>query len=340
MTVQRLSSVDGFVVFDLDDAPTSVGITRSAPKVLVDGATWLARSQTYSFASFDLQVGGASAGVNATPDARAGALAAYVAEVQPWVEQRRFLTSPGKGVAPDDLAALRSVDPRGTEAEAAAAGWSALGVVVATERALGGLSGRTVAVEQLDATGARLVGAILERGGRVTAVGTGPGTATVPEGLDATAFAAGWAEHGADLPAAAGWETGPAAALLAAPVDALVVGSKAGVVDHDVAAGVQAKVVVPAGPIPITAKALAALGRAGVVVLPDFVTTAGPVLATFPLGSPPAPEAIEDRITTAIAGVVDEVLGHPAGPVLAACQRAEAFLLTWRDSLPFGRPLA
>ena len=88
--VERLKNVDAFVVFDLEDAPCSAGVVRSAPKILLDGATWLARSATYQFASFEIRAGGASAGVNAAPDARPEAVAAFVAEVQPWVDVPPF----------------------------------------------------------------------------------------------------------------------------------------------------------------------------------------------------------------------------------------------------------
>jgi hypothetical protein len=33
-------------------------------------------------------------------------------------------------------------------------------------------------------------------------------------------------------------------------------------------------------------------------------------------------------------------MDHPSGPLLGACEQAEAFLATWCDELPFGRPLA
>ena len=78
--IQKLTSTEGFIAFDLDDAPAA-GVVRSAPKILVDGASLLARSLTYRFATFERKVGGASAGVNAAPDDRAGALAAFVGEV-------------------------------------------------------------------------------------------------------------------------------------------------------------------------------------------------------------------------------------------------------------------
>ena len=84
--------------------------------------------------------------------------------------------------------------------------------------------------------------------------------------------------------------------------------------------------------MPVTAKALAALGRAGVVVLPDFVTTAGH-LAAWP----------EDGSSTDAAAIVADrlasVLDHPRGPLVGACEVAEEFLSSW-STVPFGRPIA
>jgi hypothetical protein len=40
-----------------------------------------------------------------------------------------------------------------------------------------------------------------------------------------------------------------------------------------------------------------------------------------------------------LAALTAEVLAHAEGPVLGACIRAEAFLGTWVDELPFGRPI-
>ena len=64
-----------------------------------------------------------------------------------------------------------------------------------------------------------------------------------------------------------------------ADAEVLFVAGKAGVIDHDVAAGVRARLVVPLTPIPVTAKAYAALSRAGTVLLPDAVSCAAPLLA-------------------------------------------------------------
>jgi len=88
------------------------------------------------------------------------------------------------------------------------------------------------------------------------------------------------------------------------------------------------------------------LRAAGSVVLADFVCLAGPLFAAWPAelagleGDAVTAEAIETAATEAIASLVRETAGHPEGAFLGACHHAESFLATWRDQLPFGRPLA
>lgn len=340
MLVEKLQTVDGFVVLDLEGAPFSTGVVRSAPKLLIDGATWLARSQTYQLASFEVRGGGASAGVNAAPDQRAAAVASFVEEIGPWVRDRRFLPQPGKGVAADDLAPLRELDPRADDDWSRLSALAAVGVVSGIDHALGGIEGRAVAIEGFDDVAAQVVAEVSSRGGRIVAVGTAAGTAADPSGLPADALRQGWDALGPDLVRELTTEPGPPAAVLGAPADVLVCGSRAGVIDHGVAAGCSARAVVPAGAIPVTAKGLAVLRRAGVVVLPDFVTTAGPLLGALLPALDGRSAPARDEIASAITAVLSEVASHEQGPLLGACHRAEAFLRSWREDLPFGRPLA
>ncbi len=342
MLVERLKNVDAFVVFDFEDAPCSAGPVRSAPKILLDGATWLARSVTYQFASFEIRAGGASAGVNAAPDARPDAVAAFVAEIQPWVASRRFVPDAAKGVVPADLGPLREVDPRPAGYWNDVAAWVPAGIAAAADLAVGGLDGRTVAIEGLDATGMGVAADVAARGGRVVAVGTAAGTALDEAGIDAGRLAEGWQNHGPDLVRDLVPEPGPPGEVLGVPADVLFVGSRAGIIDHGVAAGCAVKAVVPSGPIPVTAKGLAVLRRAGVCVLPDFVTIAGGMLGGLaPALDGDGPETRStEQIGEQVRAVLGEVLDHDQGPLLGACHRAEAFLRSWRDDLPFGRPLA
>jgi len=287
MQFQKLTSTDGFLLFDLDDTP-AMGIARMAPKVLRDSAELLARSTTYAAASFGLQVSGASAGINAKPDDQPASLAAFLEEVAPLVEAGRLLLGPGLGVATDDLSGLPDAERRTVAFDQTATGDSAIAAALG---ALGSLDGRRVAI-----------------------VGNGPH-------VEAAAAAA--SSKGATPEPQASFD---------ADCEVLLVAGKAGILEHDLAATVKAKVVVPVSPVPVTARALAVLGRADVVVVPDFLSTAAPMLAALdPDGGAPT-----ERVTEAVAALAAE----GTNLWMAATLKAEELLATWQDELPFGRPLS
>lgn len=297
VTTRKLTSTDGFVVIDLDDAPLAVGIVRSAPKVLVDGATWLARSETYRYAFFGRQVSGASAAVNAPADAKAEAIAAFVAELSDDAFTAVHLSA-GRGVPSEALQPLQSRDPRPDSWWTDRDSLTAAGIVAATDCALGGLSGRSIAIEQFDAMSSSLPDLFRAAG----AVLVEAGDSEDPN------------------------------AILHVDADVLVAGSKVGLIGHANMENVNARLIVPSGSMPVTAKALAAFGRSGVTVLPDFVTTSGH-LAAWPVdgSSQDAAALVRDGIA--------KVMDHADGPLLGACEVAEVFLSSW-SSVPFGRPIA
>jgi glutamate dehydrogenase/leucine dehydrogenase len=336
--VRSFDDVNGFLVRDLGSGVPAVGMVRSAPKVLRDGATLLARSLTYSFASMEQQWGGASAAVNAADGERPEALAAFVAAVEPLVADEGLVLGPGKGVRPADLEPLAAHRTHNALFEDHGDELRGLGAVVCADAA-STLDGQRVAIEGFDAAGPEIVRAVYDRGGRVTAVGTAKGTVVHPRGLDGPMLIQAWREHGPALVEHVDVVNQPAAVLWEQEADVWFVGSKAGVVDHEIAAGLRAAAVVPAGPVPVTAKALAVLHRAGVTVLPDFLTTAAPLFA-LRADADATNEGVRASASVGLLGALREVLAHDKGPVLGACERAEAYLSTWRDELPFGRPLA
>lgn len=287
MQVHQLTSTDAFIAFDLDDAP-AVGIARLAKKVLRDGAELLARSTTYTAASFELRLRGGSAGINAKPEDRDAAVAAFVAEVSELVSSDRWLPGPGLGLTAEDLSPLPRAEDRATAFDSATTGQSAM---AAATGLLGSLDGRRVGI-----------------------VGTGP----VADAAASAALARG--------------ATPQSQASFNADCDVLLVAGKAGALEHDLAGTVRAKAVVPLTPVPVTARALAVLGRAGVVVVPDFISTAAPLLAALdPTGGDPM-----ERVSAAVA----ELAGEGTNLWMACALRAEEFLKTWQPELPFGRPLA
>lgn len=155
--ITKTSTADGFVVVDLPGAATATGIVRCARKILQDGAVNLARSLTYTYASFGLPISGASAGINADGDGRDAAVAAFVDELSPRVTDGSLVLAAGKGVSSADLAAWALPPLLGHETLAA-------GVVAAARAGCGDLAGSTVAVEESSPGSAAVVAAFTAAG--------------------------------------------------------------------------------------------------------------------------------------------------------------------------------
>jgi hypothetical protein len=316
MAVRNLASVDGFVVVDFADAPAT-GIVRRARKILQSSATDLARSLTYGFASFGVERSGASAGINATDDGADDAIAAFVAELSEDAEAGSLHLLEGKGLPEGSLAVLNPPSPVGTTTTVSRLSPTTAGVLAACEWAAGGdLDGARVAIEQTEAAPAPsdLIAAATERGAVIVDVA---GVDTKP-----------WLIWGADA-------------------DLILPGSKPGVMTHQGAAMVTARAVIPWGPIPITTKALATLMAADVLYVPDFLSAHGEVLVGHMAGldavSAGGHRTDGDPIGELQAGISNALRAADASnePLfLAACHIAEDRLRQWRDTLPFGRPLA
>jgi glutamate dehydrogenase/leucine dehydrogenase len=336
----------GFVVTDLDGAERSTGVVRCAKKVLQDGARTMARSQTYAWALQEERISGASAGISVDAAAVDDGIAAFVDAVLPRVQSGQLSLDAGKGVGPDALAALAAVDTRNpvrlTDATTGTGTLAdellARGAVAAASASIGELQGRSVVIEGGGSAVPTLMAVLAEAGARIVGLGTTTGTIAGTDGLDPATLAEAWASHGDGLPAALGSELAAAAAFTL-DADVLFCGSKLGVIDHDRAAVLGQRLVVPIGPAPVTAKGLAVATRGGVTVLADFLTTSGALFADHPPAGATAQELNAAAIDW-ITATTREVSAHAEGPLLGACYRAEQFLTTWQDRLPFGRPLA
>ncbi len=344
MRIHKFTSVDAFVAIDLVEAETSSGPVRWARRILQGGAKDLARSQTYTYAVLNMRHGGASAGVSAPGPERSEAVSAFVAEAAELVEYGNYLPDAAKGVSEADLAPLRGNDPRDTtrlsgDGSTFVDRCEGLSAAVCAHHSVGDLSGRSVSIEGFNANGPALAAAVVERGASVTAVATGAGTVSSGSGFDAQALGDAWAAHGAGMVNEFG-EVGAPAEVFSTRADVFFVGSKMGVVNHEIAAQIQGSAaVVACGRLPLTARALAVLRRAGVAVPADFVALAGSALALR--GDPARSEAeILAAVGETVGVLSSEFAADSDGPFLAACRAAESYLSTWQDELPFGRPLA
>ncbi len=303
MPVHKLSSSDSFVVTDIADAPAT-GVLRTGKKILQSSAKTLARSLSYTFASFELKRSGASAGLNAVGEAVGPATAALCDELLPAVKAGELHLDPGKGTAPEALAPLRQAINRPPLAGSVDA--TVAGVVAAAAWCTGGsLDEATVAIEGVGAIPEALEIALVEAGARVV---------EVPEVADEP-----WKIWGAEA-------------------NLILAGSKPGTLTHTGADLIKATAVVPWGPVPFTTKAFAQLRRSGVQMLPDFLSAAGAPLAGYLQGTDQEAASLIE-IAAAITDALEASAGDD-GVLLGACYRAESFLGSWLDEPLFGRPLA
>jgi len=339
--LHKFSEVDAFVALDLDGAEAASGPVRWARKILQGGAKDLARSQTYTYAALQMRRSGASAGINAEAPARAEAVAAFVAESAALVTDGTYLPDAAKGVSDQDLAPLRDRDPRNADRlDAFGSKCDGLSAAAAADAAVG-LDGRTAIIEGTGATVPAVAEAVTQRGGRVVGLATLEGSLTAADGFEPAALAEVWSAHGDKALSALAGDDGldPAGALWGAPADVVFAGSKMGVVHHGVAEGLACRALVPCGRLAYTSKALAVCRQRGVTAAPDFVALAGSTVAAWSTPDT-GDDEVHAEIANTVAALMAEALDSDDGPFLGACYAAEAFLSTWQDELPFGRPLA
>jgi glutamate dehydrogenase (NAD(P)+) len=348
-TIVELTSVPGFVVFDLPGAQVSAGGTRLAPGVTVAETALLARAMTYKFAALEAQVGGAKAGVAADPAdhaARADLMARYCAEIRPLTEAG-FLTGPDMGTSEEDFAPLRERRAVPSALSSVVGGMpfedllTGYGVAVAAQTALrarwgGGWEGRSVAIEGFGKVGGGVAREVVRRGGRVVAVSTIAGCLADPAGIDIERLLALRAVRADRCVTHYGPPVGPPGQLFAsADADVIVPGARPGAIDGRTAGSLPGgvKVVAPAANVPYTRQGADVLRQRGIMALPDFVCNAGAVIG-YRSSRDATPAQVLTDTEDMIAAMIDDALDHEAGPLAGACERAGAFLRTWWGEPP------
>ncbi len=347
--VVELTSVPGWIVFDLPGAGRSAGGTRLAPGVSVREVALLARAMTYKFAALGDRLGGAKAGIAADPAdraARAGLMARYCAEIGPLASRGEFLTGPDMGTFEEDFAPLRAQNAAPSAISAVVDGMpfedvlTGFGVAVAAEAALPAAGGtgwarRSVAIEGFGKVGGGVALEVIRRGGKVVAVSTIAGCLADPAGLDVPRLLALRREHGDNCVRQYGGTAGRPEQLLTVPADVLVPGTRPGVLGAAAAAALPAevRVIAPAANVPYTEAGAAVLRQRGILALPDFVSNAGAVIAYRSARDATTGQVLAD-VQRRIAALISEALGHPDGPYAGACAGAASFLRSWWGEPP------
>jgi len=341
----RLKTVDAYIAFDFE-CPTSAGGTRLAPDVTERETQLLARAMSYKFAVLETKFGGAKGAIRATPATRDDAIRHYVDEIRPMVLATKFLTSTDLGTMPEDLKSLPGTDQadlmhteyRGMPLDAYLTG---LGVATAAETVLGGLEGRTAAIEGFGKVGGATAVEMARRGARLVAFSTIHGFVQRPSGFDVKELLHLRSQYGDRLIEHLAEEVQPVAGLFLVEADVLVPGARIGVIDESRARALKARVVAPGANVPYTAGALEVLRERGIPALADFVCNSGATIGYVTDGLLRADEAVA-AVEKRVRELTKESVKDPNGPHAGAARIAEAHLRTWLEpaQMPDGPALA
>ncbi len=330
----------GVLVIDRLVNGCAAGGVRVTPHVDADEVQRLARGMTLKSASLGLGIGGAKVGVRTDPRAPN-----RMDRVKKFFEQIRFFCETNYGFGPDINTTSAEVDEVAEhlklgfrlgvlapdqDREAAAKRYNdgfalpyagstigdmktAIGALAAVEEAAAqiGAASPRVAIQGFGAVGATLGQLVVERGFSLVGVSDAGGAYLKGDGLDVAALRAAVdpakrVVDRAKLPP--GVEVVDNTKLLALPCDVLVLAATKDAIHTDNVGAVQARAVVEAGNIGVTADALVALHRAGVPVVPDFVASAGAITmacGTIRLGfDTKDPDKLADQIGSRIRQAV------------------------------------
>ena len=349
MDTRQLESTPGFVIFDLPSAQHYVGEARLGSRLIPGNATMLVRHLTYVFATLEQQRSGASIGLKSDPADAAGAVEALATELADDFSSGRLSTSPGLRLNADLLAPVLAHDQRNPIGNGDRDRISfndeliGVGAAAAAANLLGGLDGKRIAIEGFGPAGLGIAREAAAAGAVIARIATAKGCADAQSDggqLDPVVLAEAWLADGEMCVEALSENGGPAKpwTVWKNDVDVLFCGSKPGAMSGEGASMAGSTPVVAFSAAAVSSKALAVLRAAGTPVAADFVAAAGPALGWWA-----DPVLTHDDLRSATADTVNAVMAetadHDDGPFMAACYRAEAFLQTWQDELPFGRPL-
>ncbi len=289
--------------FNGDRGPYKGGI-RYHPGVTRDEVKALSGWMVYKCAVVDIPFGGGKGGIAIDPADYSTAeleriTRAFAKELRPIIGEDRDIPAPDVNTGQREMNWIkdtyetleRTTAPGVITGKAIDSGGSA-GRVEATGRSvmlaarevfdyLGrDLEGATVAVQGYGNAGSVAAKLIEDLGADVVAVSDSSGAAYDPDGLDAR----GAKDHKAETGSVVGYadaETLTNEELLTLDVDLLVPAALENAIDGDLAADVEADVIVEAANGPLTPRADDVLTEADVTVVPDILANAGGVTVSY-----------------------------------------------------------
>jgi glutamate dehydrogenase (NAD(P)+) len=350
-----VTGMRGVVIIDNSVLGPAGGGTRMAPDVSLAEVAGLARAMTYKFGVFGLPRGGAKSGLWGDPrmpaDDKRAFLRAFGHAIRHLLANHELVVGPDMGVGVDDVGeifhgagvpGLRSgLFSRPHDGDPAAYSITGFGVIHAAVSAspLIGLDmrGATVAIEGFGQVGAGCARAAHQAGAKVVAVSTLAGAIHDPAGLDVDQLLALRRSHGDRCVVEyAGGQPIEGRELMLLEVDVLVPGARPYVIHGGNAASIRARMIASGGNITVDDEAAAVLHQRGVLCLPDFVTSAGGIIASWTdfLGGSldEAFQAVAGLIGPTARSVVEQALADDRPPAVVGRERVEALIASRRGA--------
>ncbi|MFI0449297.1 Glu/Leu/Phe/Val dehydrogenase [Actinomadura sp. 6N118] len=289
------TGMKGVLVIDNTARGMGKGGMRMSPTVTVTEVARLARVMTYKWAGVDLFFGGAKAGIVADPASpdKEAILRAFVRALSKEIPHQ-YVVGLDMGLTERDAAIVQDeLGDRGAAVgtphalggmpydELGVTGFGVAEVTDAAAQEIGlPLEGARVVIQGFGAVGHAAARRLVELGAIVVAVSTVRGGLYDPNGLDVARLLKLRAEAGDELIREYGSGTylEPGAELLT-PAEILIPAALQDVIDEQVAARLDARIVIEGANLPTTPAARNVLAGRGITVVPDFVANAGGVVA-------------------------------------------------------------
>jgi len=293
-----LVEADAYVVYHNTARGPAKGGLRIWPTVTMEHTRNLAELMTWKTALVGVPFGGGKSGIRLDPRELAGAhktaiIKEYVHMISGELLSGAYVPAPDLGSTPSDMAVIygethlsESVTgkpPRvgGLPGRREATGYGVAHIAaLASEAFLGKpISQTRIAVQGFGNVGEWTCRFLCQRGARIVAVADITGGVYCDQGLEPDAVYDHVARTGGVAECAGDRITNEE--LLALGVDLLIPAAVEGVLTHENASAVKAKLIVEAANAPVTPAAEAILGAGGVPLVPDILANSGGVVASY-----------------------------------------------------------
>ncbi len=290
----RLVQADTYIVLHNTVRGPAKGGIRMSEDVSLEETKRLAELMTYKCALARIPFGGGKSGIRISPkslcpEARRDLIHEYIHVFEHYLRSGTYVPAPDMGTGPSDMATIYGAThmpecvtgkpPRigGLPGREEATGY---GVAVATKLAVEDTLGKkledvTVAVQGFGNVGKWTARFLSQWGAQVMGLSDVSSAVLADKPISDTAIAE------ASSPAELGLKEIRRDDLLLADVDVLIPAAAGGVINAQVAAGIQAKLVIEAANDPVITEGDGVMQERGIHVIPDILANSGGVIASY-----------------------------------------------------------